>query len=223
MGPEVEDNEMKKYAVQQELMTLLDKKPETGLPLPRLSSEATIALDVDKGTHLYNFAELMAPKLRQAQVLDLFCGANSIKSYGREHNFTGQVTGVDIEDDKADIKADVAKIEQAIPPSGQFDIVVSSGAIPGVENYETSAKYLKPDGLYVMGASLEWMDKNVLPYINNPELMSQLSPAEQAEARKFLLFFTPVVVADTLHIPNVYGYDLNDSYLICHKRGEQDS
>ncbi len=222
MDPELENSEMKKYAAQQELMTILDKKSEVGAPLARLSTKATIPLDVEKGNHEYNFCELMAPKLRDAQVLDLFCGANSFKNYVQEHGFPGSVTGVDIDSEKADITADVAKIDQVLPPTGQFDIVTSCGSVPGVEDYETSAKYLKSDGLYVMGASLEWMNEDVLPLINDPDLINNLSPTAQADARKFLRFFKPVVAVDVLDIPNSFGIkDLSDSYLICSKQEEE--
>ena len=221
MNPEVEDSEMKKYAAQQELMAILDKKEEIGAPLQRLTVENKTPTDVSKTDHLFDFADLMAPKMRDAQILDLFCGANSFKTYAQEHTFPGQVTGVDIQSDKADIKADVAKIDQVLPPAGQFDILTSCGSVPGIEDYETSARYLRPDGLYVMGASLEWMNEEILPFINNPELIDKMQLKYQAEARKFLTFFEPTVVVDTLRTSLEGQPDTSSSYLICHKREQK--
>lgn len=219
MGPEIEDKEMKKYAVQQELINLLDETASRG-NLPRFVLDATTALDIDKGNHLYNIVDLLAPKLRDSQILDLFCGSNSVKLYFKEHNFSGQVTGVDLDSKMADIQADVAQLAQVLSPQGQFDTVISCGSVPGVEDFQVTANYLKDNGLYITGGSNEIADECVLPMIENPKALPK--DEYQAETRKIMKLFLPVAMVDVQHIPNNFGVDLNDCYVLWRKIKKSD-
>lgn len=217
MSPEINDPEEEKYRLQQELMAVLDKKEvDENAPLLHFKVDASTSPYLNEDNELDIFASLIAPKLREAQILDLFCGLNLFKTYGKKHNFSGQVTGVDISSKKADIKADVAKIDQILPPVGQFDIVTSTGSVPDIENYETTAKYLKEDGLYITGGSSEIAYECVLPIIE--KTITEPQDVYQKDTQRILEVFFPVAMVDIENIPNNLGVNWSANLIAWRKR-----
>ncbi|MEI7690387.1 MAG: hypothetical protein WCI63_02070 [bacterium] len=102
----------------------------------------------------YAFLHLVEPLLRDKNVLDLFCGTNSLKQFSEQRNLGTTVTGVDNGRDNIynDIESDVINLPTVLPPDGQFDIVTSFGGTES-ENYSNDCQYLKENGLLILGYS----------------------------------------------------------------------
>jgi len=169
------------------------------------------------------FLRLLGPKLVKAKVMDLFCGNNPFKEYFAREGNTGQAVGVDLQNPAADIQADVAKITEIIPPDGQFDLVTSFGSHPGFESYSADSQYLKPDGLYIYGASDEIYDEDIQPDLDKFATTPQETSAEMQEAMRH---FEPIVAVrvDGIRISEddpaeePADYTINKVYIIFRKR-----
>jgi len=173
------------------LVEILRKEPKESKEIDKLKIQAKIFVEKDKLNWHDDFLGLIEPKIKDSEILDLFCGSNSIKDYSNERKLNAKVTGVDISSEKADIKADAAEIERFIPPEKQFDIIFELGGVPGVVKTEVIEKYLKDDGLFVTAASSEVFREQIGRVFKNPQASYQGQYSD--ETKEFFKYFQPMV------------------------------
>lgn len=209
--------EIQKQFVQSEIFKILDKKI-TELKKPvKFEIQATIPVEKEKLNWHDNFLALMEPKIKDKKVLDLFCGANSIKRYFQEKKLKGEVTGVDISNERADIKADVAEIDKVLKPEKQFDIVCSFGGVPDVTNYEIIKDYLKDDGYFITESSDQIFNEDILPVLEKPEL----EPSEdiKKETKRQIGYFQPIMIIEIQGVKDFISEKPSNSvYVIWRKK-----
>lgn len=198
--------------IQKKILQILNQDlNEIKVPV-KFKIKAEISVDGEKLNWHDNFLSLIEPKIKGAKILDLFCGANSIKYYGVEKNLKCNVTGVDISDDKADLIADVAKIEKVLKPKKQFDLICNLAGIPNIANYEIIKKYLKDNGLFVTQSS-DWVFNNeIQPILKN----KSINPREdfRQETKQILKYFKPIIVVKILDIKNFTSIKASNYYII---------
>lgn len=150
-----EQVELDETLAKNKLLEVLNKPNVPGQIPELVTCRSSVTEHTSKYESNFGFYKIFEPKMADAKTLELFCGFNTAKQYLKQNNLPGEVTGVDIENEVADIKTDVAKLPETLKPEGQFDIVTSIGAHPGFENFADDAAYLKEDGLYVHGMDEE--------------------------------------------------------------------
>lgn len=220
----LEPIEINEETAKNKLLEVLDK-PDVPDQVPELITYQSNATEhASEYESNFSFYRLFEPKMVNAKTLELFCGHNTAKQYLKQNNLPGEVIGVDIENEMADIRADVAKLPEKLEPEGQFDIVTSIGAHPGFENFADDAAYLKEDGLYVNGMNEDWLDdklkESILAWSNGePDKIEDESVKEASK------YFKPVAILKLTGVHEVSDWpdqeqiesDTNKYYFICKK------
>lgn len=214
MSLEQYNPEKEKQFIQTKIFEILEKSGKEGAKPgkpEKFEIQAQIPVEKEKLNWHDNFLSLMEEEFQNKKILDLFCGSNSIKKYFQRKGLKGEVLGVDISSQEADIKTDVAQIDKIIPPEKQFDIVCSFGAVPGVANYETIKNYLKDDGLFISQSSDTIFYEDILPNLEKPK--------KGTEVEKQLQAFYPVVIVEIKNVKDFLSEKpSNDVYIIWRKK-----
>lgn len=217
-------NELNETQAKNKLLEVLDKPNISGQNPELITCKSSMTEYFSKLESNFAFYELFESKMVNAKILELFCGNNTAKEYLKQHNLSGEVTGVDLENEAADIKVDVAKLPEKLKPLEQFDIVTSFGAHPGFENFADDFAYLKEDGLYVNGMTEDYLDgklkSSIFAWINGEH--DKIEDPAVKDASKY---FKPVVIlklngvhqiADWPNIERIESYT-NEYFFICKK------
>lgn len=205
------EGEKQKEIIKDRIFEILEKRPEEITTLETFEIQSTISAKEKKVNWHDDFLTLMEPKIKDSKILDLFCGSNSIKAYFKDKGLSGEVTGVDVVNEKADIKVDVEKLDKLLPPEKQFDIVCEFGGIPSKINYETVANYLKKDGFFIIESSDYFYKNYTLPIIEGKQSTSK-------KAHVALNKFKPIVTVKVLGVKSWdLDYSENSAYVICKK------
>lgn len=188
--------------------------------IKRFEVEATIPVEEGKFNWHDNFLELIAPKIKDEKILDLFCGPNSVKRYFKDRNERAEVVGLDIADERADIKADVKNIKKIIKPEKQFGAIFELGGVPGNIDYESIGDYLADNGLYITSSSDEVFYKDIEPILKNPTLKSKSFFGKNLP--KQMKYFRPNSI---IEIKNIKSYIANEPknevYIVWKKQNQR--
>ena len=109
--------ELNETQAKNKLLEALDKPNISGQNPELITCRSSVTEHFSKLESNFAFYELFESKMVNAKILELFCGNNTAKEYLKQHNLSGEVTGVDIENEAADIKVDVEKLSEKIKPS----------------------------------------------------------------------------------------------------------
>ena len=225
-GPEG-DVELNEEAAKIKLVEELDKPLVTG-QVPKIitcKSETTESMKEKESN--FSFYKILEPKMANAKILELFCGTNTAKRYMAKNDIPGEMVGVDIQSEDADIITDVAKLPEKLQPEKQFDMVTSIGAHPGFEKFSDDAAYLKDDGLYIHGMTEDWLEddlkKNILAWANG--VPDEIDDPDVAEAAKYFQIATILKLNDTRKMidrddDEMSEVDGNEYYFICKKKSQ---
>ena len=150
----------------------------------------------------YAFLELIKPLIQGNNVLDIFCGTNSIKQFSEQNHLATTVTGVDNGNNShADINCNVENLPDILTLSNQFDIVTSFGGTES-ENYSDDYNYLKSDGLLIHGYSDT--------YFNDNNIESQLNPDDKTKKdtgiTDLLKYFKPIAIIKIQQIHQIIDW-----------------
>lgn len=201
-------------SVQREIFEAIDEDSES---IPKFEIQATIPVEEEKYNWHDNFLKLMEPKLKGEKILDLFCGPNSIKRYFNNKDSKTEVVGIDVVDDRADIKTDVKNIKKFIKPEKQFGAVFELGGVPGNVNYELIKNYLDDNGLYITGSSDEAFYNDIKPALENSKKQSESFFGR--DVRQEMKYFQPKAIIEIKNIKSYIPDDLkNEVYIIWKKR-----
>jgi len=218
---EQHNTENKKITPGDKLLEILRREPrrETA-EIDKIEMRAKIFVEKEKLNWHDDFLGLIEPKLKDAKILDLFCGSNSIKEYGKEKRLNMEVVGVDISSEKADIKADVAEIDKFISPEKQFDIVFDLGGVPGVISLEKFETYLKDGGFFITSSSAEIFLEQVNKVFKNKKFVP--GGQYEKETKEALEYFQPIVEVEVRDkksfLPN---QPIDSVYVIWKKRAKE--
>jgi len=221
MNSQIELNETQAKNI---LLEALNKPDITGQNPELITCRSSMTEHFSKLESNFSFYKLFESKMIDAKILELFCGNNTAKEYLKQHDLSGEVTGVDIENEAADIKVDVAKLPEKLKPEGQFDIVTSFGAHPGFENFADDVAYLKENGLYIHGMTEDYLDgklkSSIFAWVNGKH-----DEIEDPAVKDVSKYFKPVVIlklngvhqiADWPNTERIESYS-NEYFFICKK------
>ena len=201
-------------STQLKIFEALDKGSES---IPKFEIQSTIPVEEGKYNWHDNFLKLMEPKLKGEKILDLFCGPNSIKRYFNNKDSKTEVVGIDVVDDRADIKTDVKNIKKFIKPEKQFDNILEFNGVPGKVDYKIIKDYLKDNGLYITCSSDEVFAESIEPALKNQEI--KINDFFGKDVYNQLEVFKPAAIVEIKdvksYIPNQVD---NDVYIIWKKR-----
>ncbi len=188
----------------QSVLERLEQKTEGPLQTIEIASQ----FPPQEGKMNYNddCLSLLQNVVRDGQLLDLFAGSQSTRSFFHERDTHTAVTSVDITPGRADYTVSVADIAQHIQPEKQFACVLALGAHPGFMNFADIERFLEDDGYFVTGGSHEQFEKFDEPFffqkgVISPELAQSAYVQDLERASQY---FHPVLIVKVNDIRGWY-------------------
>jgi hypothetical protein len=192
--------------IQNKFFDILDNGIKEEGDIPKFEIESKIFVTKEDHNWNYDFLEFIEPKLRNAKILDLFCGRNKGKDFFKNKGVNTELTGVDLQETEADIIADVAEIDRYIKPEKQFSAIFNFGGIPQTINFEVIQNYLKDDGFYVSSMSDYLYDNKFVPLLERKIKIDGDSWVKEF-SREFD-YFIPIVA---MEVKNIFSFASEES------------